>query len=62
MVLTVAVLIFGEISPKSIAKESPERFAMASAPLLRVLLAILRPLNFLFAQWKKLLRKGDPGV
>jgi len=38
VVLTVAVLIFGEISPKSIAKESPEAFAMASAPLLRVLL------------------------
>ena len=57
VVLTVAVLIFGEISPKSIAKESPEKFAMWSAPILRVLLTVLRPLNFLFAQWKRLLSR-----
>ena len=55
IVLTVVVLIFGEISPKSLAKESPERFAMFSAPILRIFLTILRPLNFLFAQWKRLL-------
>ena len=51
------MLIFGEISPKSLAKESPERFAMFSAPILRVFLTILRPLNFLFALWKRLLNK-----
>ena len=55
IVVTVVVLIFGEISPKSIAKDSPERFAMWASPLLRVLLVILRPLNFLFSQWKRLL-------
>ena len=32
-VVTVLVLIFGEISPKNIAKEMPEGFAMFSAPL-----------------------------
>ena len=67
IVLTVAVLIFGEISPKSIAKESPERFAMWSAPVLRIFLAVLRPVNFLFAQWKRLLSHvfhtaDDPGI
>ncbi len=56
-VLTVVVLIFGEISPKSLAKESPEKFAMFSAPILRVLLIILTPVNFIFTQWKKLLSK-----
>lgn len=56
VVLTVVILIFGEISPKSLAKESPERFAMFSAPILRVLMVLLRPLNFLFSQWKKLLQ------
>ena len=55
VVLTVVILIFGEISPKSLAKENPEKFAMASAPVLRVFLVVLRPLNFLFAQWKRLL-------
>lgn len=54
-VTTVVVLIFGEVSPKSIAKESPERFAMFSAPILNVLVKILTPFNFLFGQWKKLL-------
>lgn len=57
VVLTVAILIFGEISPKGLAKESPEAFAMFSTPLLRLLMACFRPLNFLFAQWKKLLQK-----
>ena len=51
----ILVLIFGEVSPKSIAKESPERFAMFSAPLLRGFIFCLTPVNFLFRQWKKLL-------
>ena len=55
VVLTVVILIFGEISPKSLAKEQPEAFAMFSAPILRLLMLILRPLNFLFAMWKRLL-------
>ena len=57
VVLTVAVLIFGEVTPKSIAKEQPEKFAMSSAPLLRILLVVLLPLNFLFSLWKKLLNR-----
>jgi len=57
IVLTVAVLVFGEVTPKSIAKEQPEKFAMAAAPLLRVLLVVLLPLNFLFSLWKKLLNR-----
>lgn len=57
VVVTVVVLIFGEITPKSVAKDFPERFAMFSAPLIRVLIWILTPLNFLFSQWKKLVSK-----
>lgn len=56
-VTTIVVLIFGEVSPKSIAKESPEKFAMFSAPILNVLMKVLTPVNFLFAQWKKLLSR-----
>lgn len=55
LVTTIVVLIFGEISPKSIAKETPEKFAMISAPILKVFIVILTPLNFFFKQWKKLL-------
>lgn len=55
VVTTVVVLIFGEVSPKSIAKESPERFAMFSAPLLNFFIIVLTPFNFFFKQWKRFL-------
>lgn len=55
IVTTVVVLIFGEISPKTLAKESPELFARFSAPIIQVLIYVLTPVNFLFVQWKKLL-------
>lgn len=57
-VVTVVVLIFGEISPKSLAKEAPERFAMVATPVVRFIMSVLRPVNWLFTQWKKLLRKA----
>ncbi|MDD6159715.1 MAG: hemolysin family protein [Oscillospiraceae bacterium] len=57
VVLTVVILIFGEVSPKSLAKESPEAFAAFSAPFLRLLMAVFRPLTFLFRQWKRLLSR-----
>ncbi len=56
-VITVVVLIFGEVTPKSIAKDIPEKFAMFSAPIIRVLIWILTPINFLFTCWKKLISK-----
>ena len=55
IILTVVILIFGEITPKSLAKESPESWAMSSLPLLKFFLVVLTPLNFLFTQWKKLI-------
>ncbi|RHR10570.1 HlyC/CorC family transporter [Pseudoflavonifractor sp. AF19-9AC] len=55
IVLTVVILIFGEVSPKSLAKEHPESWAMFATPLLRLFLLVLAPLNFLFGQWKRLL-------
>ena len=56
-VLTIIILIFGEVSPKSLAKENPESWAMFSAPLLKLFLIILTPANFLFTQWKRLLSR-----
>ena len=57
IVITVVVLVFGEISPKSIAKEKAESFAMFAAPLLKVFIVILTPVNWIFIQWKKLLAR-----
>ena len=54
-VMTVVVLLFGEITPKCLAKNTPEKFALFSAPILRVINIILTPLNFLFSLWQKLI-------
>ncbi|MBQ3011201.1 MAG: HlyC/CorC family transporter [Oscillospiraceae bacterium] len=56
-VLTVVVLLFGEISPKSIAKETPEKFAMFAAPILKGLIWLLTPVNAFFSAWKRMLAK-----
>lgn len=57
VVMTIVVLIFGEISPKSLAKEAPERFALFATPSLRMLILVLTPVNFIFMQWKSLLSR-----
>lgn len=57
VVVTLVVLLFGEITPKSIAKDAPERFAMFSAPFIRLWIWALTPLNFLFTQCKKLISR-----
>ncbi len=57
IVMTIVVLIFGEVSPKSLAKENPESFAMVSAPAIRLLITVLKPVNFLFTQLKRGLKK-----
>ena len=57
VVLTVVILIFSEISPKSLAKESPERAAALLYPFLRLCLTILTPLTALFSLWKLLLHR-----
>ena len=55
--LTVVVLIFGEITPKTIAKNSPDKFAIFASPMISILLVVFTPFNFIFKQWQKLLAK-----
>ena len=55
--ITVLVLIFGEITPKSIAKDHPEGFAMGVSGLLRFISIVLTPINFIFMLWRKLVKK-----
>lgn len=57
LVTTLVLLIFGEISPKSMASEFPEQVAMLAAPLLSCIVAVLTPVNFLFGLWKRFLAK-----
>ena len=67
IVLTVVVLIFGEIVPKTFAKEYPERFAEFSYPLVRLFMVVLFPLAALFTGMKWLIKKifrfkGEEGI
>ncbi len=55
--VTIVVLIFGEVTPKSIAKDHSEAFSMFSAPIIRWLIRLLTPVNFLFTQWKRLVSR-----
>ncbi len=57
IVMTLAVLIFGEITPKNLAKDIADSFVLFSAPIIRIIAVILAPLNFLFGLLKKLLSK-----
>lgn len=57
VVITVVVLIFGEITPKNIAKEKPEGFSKFSAPLLKFFMTLLTPINFIFTLWKQFIAK-----
>ena len=56
-VLTVLVLIFGEISPKTVAKSMPERFAMFAAPVINAMCVVFTPVSFLFKAWQSLLSR-----
>lgn len=63
--MTILVLLFGEITPKTVAKRAPERYAMSSARSMQALMFILTPLSFLFSQWQKFLnRRGhdEPSI
>jgi len=57
VVITVAVLIFGEISPKVIAREHADGYVIALAPLVNGLVIILTPLSIVFGGWSKLIHK-----
>lgn len=52
-VMTLAILLFGEITPKTMAKNFPDSFAMFSYPFLHFIVVILTPFTFLFSLWQK---------
>jgi len=67
VVMTVVVLIFGEISPKTLAKDHADSLAMLIAPIINLLMSLFTPFTWLFSQWKKLLTiifpsKGETGM
>jgi CBS domain containing-hemolysin-like protein len=57
VVMTVLVLIFGEILPKSYAKENAEKLSLFFAPFLSLLIIILKPLIMIFSGIKSLMNR-----
>ena len=53
IILTVVVLIFGEITPKTLANDQAEKFCMRTAPALRICLIVLTPLQLFFGLFQK---------
>ena len=67
IVITVVVLIFGEVTPKSLAKSRPERMAMAVAPVIGALMKLLYVFTFLLNAWTKFVQnlvksEDDTGI
>ena len=57
IVMTVLVLIFGEILPKTFAKDNAESFSLAVAGVLSLMMKVLAPVIALFVALKKLVSK-----
>lgn len=57
VMVTILVLVLGEISPKIIAREYSEEVALFLAPLVKALIIIMTPLTFIFMGLKVLLKK-----
>ncbi|MCL2211951.1 MAG: hemolysin family protein [Treponema sp.] len=60
LIMTMLVLVIGDISPKALAKETPELTALRNAPLLRFFVFLLSPINIIMTGWKILLMKIFP--
>lgn len=57
VVMTVLILLFGEVAPKSVARQNPERLAMLYAPVLSFLSTVFIPINWLFSRWQRLIKR-----
>lgn len=57
VIVTVLILVLGEISPKIIAREYSEEVALFLTPMVRALIFILTPLTFIFNGLKIVLKK-----
>ncbi len=57
VVMTIVVLIFGEVTPKTYAKEKADKVVVAITPIIKTFIIIFSPLNVFFKAWKKLMNK-----
>lgn len=57
IIMTLVVLVFGEITPKSFAKDNAESFSLAIVNVLDIIVKVLSPLAFVFLQLKNCISK-----
>ena len=57
VIITVAVLIFGEITPKIIAKSNADKLALTIVYIVNGIIVVLTPLSVIFGGWSKLVMK-----
>ncbi|MBR4421068.1 MAG: HlyC/CorC family transporter [Erysipelotrichaceae bacterium] len=56
-VMTLVIMIIGEILPKTMAKHNPEKFAVSVTPILRILVFLFTPLTFIFHLLERLVSR-----
>ncbi len=59
VVMTLLVLVFGEITPKSYAKKNPESTCMYICDLIYFIIKVLSPLSWLFTKLTKLMGSNE---
>ena len=52
VLISAIVIVFTDIFPKSISKQQPEKIAIACAPIIKFLMVILKPVNWVIAKIK----------
>ena len=57
IIMTILILIFGEITPKSLGKANSESMAKKSAPFIQVLITLFTPFLWLLGKWSKLINR-----
>src|SRR5699024_12339564 len=57
IITTTLLLLFGEMTPKLLAKISPANFAKATAPLLKIIMSLLKPIVWILNQWQHFIKK-----
>lgn len=56
-IITVVVLIFGEITPKTLAKDHADGYVLATHGIISFIITVFYPISALFSLWKQLLCK-----
>ena len=56
-VMTLLVLVFGEITPKTYAKKHAEHYALLMTPLLQFFIWVLKPVSIIFSGIQQLMNK-----